>query len=246
MARHRYHRRQRRSKWAAQTAIPLTFKIKHRYVSGMSITQAGNFVEFHSFRANGIFDPDQSGIGHQPMYTDEVANMGYSEYFVLRSRITVSPQTVSASPAPPVMAGCILANMTINSGNIAPDAGGNQTQAILEYTERNPGSIKQLVWGPSNFVATQGTERTKIVCTYDAKRENQVSKMSDLYQNSGWVGAATATGGSPGPTSDPTFQWYFNVWQGCLYANTVTYHYLVEIEYQVLWFKVGAQIIRQS
>ena len=42
----------------------------------------------HVFIANSVFDPDSSGIGHQPMGFDEMAQ-NYNHYVVLGSKITV-------------------------------------------------------------------------------------------------------------------------------------------------------------
>lgn len=39
-------------------------------------------LTYHLFRANGIFDPDVTGTGHQPLYRDQVADL-YTNYTVI-------------------------------------------------------------------------------------------------------------------------------------------------------------------
>lgn len=42
----------------------------------------------YSFRANSIYDPDLTGVGHQPRYHDQWSNF-YERYMVVGSNITV-------------------------------------------------------------------------------------------------------------------------------------------------------------
>lgn len=43
---------------------------------------------YYLFSANGLYDPNISGTGHQPYYFDQLANM-YNHYTVMSSKITV-------------------------------------------------------------------------------------------------------------------------------------------------------------
>lgn len=45
--------------------------------------------QIYTFRANGMYDPDKTGTGHQPLYRDEMAAQ-YSAYTVLKAKISVS------------------------------------------------------------------------------------------------------------------------------------------------------------
>lgn len=65
-----------------------------RYVSQTPLTVTLGSAR-HIFRANGMFDPDQTGSGHQPLYFDTLMAV-YQHYTVLRSRIKITPMPESA------------------------------------------------------------------------------------------------------------------------------------------------------
>lgn len=78
-------------RWAGknQTGFPKQLTIKHRYVDRTTIAcTAGAFANY-KFRCNGMFDPNHSGTGHQPMYFDQLAAL-YNHYTVTKSKIKVS------------------------------------------------------------------------------------------------------------------------------------------------------------
>lgn len=57
-----------------------------RYVTNISIDAAVAATGSHEFRANSIFDPDVTGVGHQPMGRDEWS-VAYDHYTVLGASI---------------------------------------------------------------------------------------------------------------------------------------------------------------
>lgn len=60
-----------------------------RYVEAISITLTLG-VGNARFTANGLYDPNQSGTGHQPMYFDQLMAV-YDHYTVLKSKIKITP-----------------------------------------------------------------------------------------------------------------------------------------------------------
>ncbi len=58
------------------------------YVDQSNISIASG-VGFYQFRCNGLFDPNATGGGSQPMYFDQIMAL-YNHYTVLSSKITVS------------------------------------------------------------------------------------------------------------------------------------------------------------
>ena len=76
--------------------------IKLRYCTQVSIPGGAGHGSYQ-FRANSLYDPDLSGVGHQPMGFDEMSAR-YLHYQVLGSRIKVSPiingTTTSQGDAP--------------------------------------------------------------------------------------------------------------------------------------------------
>lgn len=55
----------------------------------MSLNSAAGVVAWHSFRANSVYDPDSTGVGHQPSYYDQCAAI-YNHYRVINSRAKAS------------------------------------------------------------------------------------------------------------------------------------------------------------
>lgn len=70
------------------TLIPDQMFCKLRYRATINLSDANGIFAVHNFRANSIFDPDQSGIGGQPLGRDQW-NDFYQRYQVMASGITV-------------------------------------------------------------------------------------------------------------------------------------------------------------
>jgi len=66
--------------------FPKKLKVVHKYVTNLVGTAAG--VSFnYQFSCNGLYDPDITSIGHQPLYFDQMTNV-YNHYTVFRSKCT--------------------------------------------------------------------------------------------------------------------------------------------------------------
>jgi hypothetical protein len=59
----------------------------HRYVDNFTLNSAGPLVK-NTFSANGLYDVDITGVGHQPMGFDQ-CKLFYTHYVVTSSRIKV-------------------------------------------------------------------------------------------------------------------------------------------------------------
>lgn len=67
--------------------VPDTKIVKHRYVDTFTLSAGAGLPASRVFRANSIFDPDQTGVGHQPLGTDEWS-VFYNHYNVIGSKVT--------------------------------------------------------------------------------------------------------------------------------------------------------------
>lgn len=65
--------------------------VSHRYCDVVTLpgATAAGFPSVFVFRANSTYDPDYTGVGHQPLYRDEMAAV-YSYYTVMKSFIKVT------------------------------------------------------------------------------------------------------------------------------------------------------------
>lgn len=93
----RYKRRIRRvprNKFSIKSAaLPRTMAVRLKYFDQLRLDPQPGIPAVHSFRANSCYDPDFTGIGHQPMAFDQYMAL-YSRYTVVGSKIsiTASPQ----------------------------------------------------------------------------------------------------------------------------------------------------------
>lgn len=87
---------------------------KLRYVDNFNLTGGAGVVGANVFRFNSCFDPDLTGVGHQPMYFDQFAGAvgtgPYSRYRVISAKATVSfmqtsPPAVAATNLGPIVVG---------------------------------------------------------------------------------------------------------------------------------------------
>lgn len=74
---------------AGNSPFPPQYRCTHRYTSLKTLTASPATTGHLIFSANGLFDPDISGIGTQPLYFDQLSAI-YDHYSVCNSRIRVS------------------------------------------------------------------------------------------------------------------------------------------------------------
>jgi hypothetical protein len=68
-----------------QTGMPKQLRMKLRYVFSVRLTTGLGTPARYQFSCNGLFDPDITGTGHQPMYFDQMMAL-YNHYTVMNSK----------------------------------------------------------------------------------------------------------------------------------------------------------------
>lgn len=64
--------------------------VRHKYCDNFQFGAAGaSGISYYQWRANSMYDPDYTGVGHQPMFRDEMAAQ-YQHYTILSSYIKVT------------------------------------------------------------------------------------------------------------------------------------------------------------
>lgn len=109
MARRKYIKKKKRT-YRRKPKIPLGIHKKTtqiarlRYCEGVELNPGvSGTLSAAVFRANSPHDPNQSGVGHQPMAWDEYSQL-YNHYVVLGSKITVQfASNVASTLSPPVV-----------------------------------------------------------------------------------------------------------------------------------------------
>lgn len=82
----------RPSSWGSKyrDPFPAVEKYQLRYATTREINPGVAVAASYLFRANSIFDPDQTGVGHQP-YGHDILEQIYNHYCVDSATITVTP-----------------------------------------------------------------------------------------------------------------------------------------------------------
>lgn len=154
MAFYRYGRRRRRtyrrkSKRAMLSRVPRFLQPKIRTVS-MPYRHYQSFVsatvQYQTFRMNSIYDPDYTGLGHQPFGYDQL-ELQYGRYNVIASRIRFRAQNNRESY-------CTL------FWEVSPDVARTYTIDTLTESPHIEGHVR-LYGGSSTGIANAGATATR-------------------------------------------------------------------------------------
>lgn len=81
-----------------------------RYVTSVQLQIAGSAAGIRTFSANGLYDPDITGVGHQPMGFDVYSSV-YSKYMVRASTCTIAAiSPTDLANGAPMAVGILLSN----------------------------------------------------------------------------------------------------------------------------------------
>lgn len=226
------------------TGPPTSYISRHRYVTSRIITPgSGAVIGQHTFGANDIYDPDKTGVGHQPMFVDQICAMGWDFWFVLRSRIKVTAIYPTNTETVGMYIGVILAVGGIPQPTLGTE--GTMDQAMLEYTEYNSGARRPMLAG--NALSRGNDRRVNITHSYDAKKFWKLDTYSDLYSIAGEYGLCSSAGPTQGPSATNSVN--YTVWSATMVGNepSATAQWVrIELEYDVLWMRDTVERIIQS
>jgi len=92
-----------------------------RYVDTVSLTGGAGVVGANTFRFNSLFDPDLSGVGHQPYYFDQMCGPAgtapYLKYRVLSAKATVRYMITTAPATTAVNIGPVVVGLLATATN---------------------------------------------------------------------------------------------------------------------------------
>lgn len=101
--------------------FPKTTMVKLRYVEAISINPGTGTIGQYGFRANSCFDPNLSGIGHQPNGFDQWA-VFYNHYIVVGARMKATFSIAGTTAA---------AGMNICGINLSDDASATTDVSLM-------------------------------------------------------------------------------------------------------------------
>lgn len=171
--------------------LPRKALVTHRYVSSIILTSTSGAIAKHQFSANGMFDPDITATGHQPLYFDQFTAL-YDHYTVIGSKITVKLCSGTANEAAGQFA--MMLNDDTSSTNITdPEHAFEQSQHSNRLTLIPPNSnnsyAQRLTWSPKKVFGGSILANDALQGTVSANPTEQ--SYYDLYFSS--FGSATTT-----------------------------------------------------
>lgn len=180
------------------SGIPQFIKTKQVYFTREILGNGINNPDFHTFRLNSTFDPDETGVGHQPKGRDVMAGI-YNDYTVTGCKYNV--QFVSASSAKQLVGCLITTNATLgatfDSQNEIMETKSPYNKKRMLYSTTD--SVKQEKVGIVGYVpmskfalATQGSLSDQFTTGVGANPANSV-RLHIWCQNED--GSPTAVGG---------------------------------------------------
>lgn len=124
----------------AGLGFPKRMLMTNRYCETGTLTTGGSgSLVTYNYRANSLYDPNQTGGGHQPMYFDQMMSI-YNHWICIGSKITITwaqmPDT--AGSRPPVTVGVFLND----DSTVSPSFNGilEQTIASKRTMTQNSGN----------------------------------------------------------------------------------------------------------
>ncbi|AXH77724.1 MAG: putative capsid protein [Cressdnaviricota sp.] len=110
-------RRYTRLSRAPRRPLPQKFKFRSRYVDlNRNLSSTAGQQVTHVYSANGLYDPDRTGVGHQPIGFDQLMPM-YDQYTVIASKISVRCVPVAGQQGS-CLFGLMAKEDTVSTNNI--------------------------------------------------------------------------------------------------------------------------------
>lgn len=138
-----------KTKKGNQNPFPSTYTTKMKYADSYTLT---NTSPLQVFNLNGLFDPDQSGLGHQPLGFDQLCPTMYSRYRVSRISWTVIA-------APPNTSGtCAMIACRPNNASLpaAPNVGNWAEKPRTQVRTMAVGGDPMVITGSVNLAELNG------------------------------------------------------------------------------------------
>lgn len=114
--------------------LPSRYITKHKYSDTFVLNAVNNYQ--YLFNLNSLFDPNRTGIGHQPYGYDQLAGL-YNRYRVIRTSYVISGIQAD-SPGTNVRIGAQPANDIILYGNLSAMCEAPRSKFIVQGAQGSP------------------------------------------------------------------------------------------------------------
>lgn len=160
--------------------IPQRSIVRHKYATSIN-TLAGSGLYY--FNLNSMYDPDRSGIGHQPYGRDTFATL-YGQYRVIGCKYTVEVSSNSAT----ILVGTLVSNDQFVYTAVGGDFNELKEQPRARFVTQAPGSPIKKIHGYADCASILG--RTKAQYMSD---ENTAAQVNNNPSENCILTIATAT-----------------------------------------------------
>lgn len=131
--------------------IPNRYICKMKYAESITTNASGQF----QFRLNSLFDPNSTGVGHQPYGFDNLALL-YNRYRVVSCGWRI--QAPSSTAGSPFVVGCLPSNDVLVTWS---DFGQMAENPRTKYVTNNPGAPVATLTGKSYLPRLMGRSRAQ-------------------------------------------------------------------------------------
>lgn len=147
-------RRVQPKSYNTNVGLPLTKRVKLTYYDNIGLTSVSGTLSQHNFNLASVFDPDVTGVGHQPYGRDEWAVL-YKQYYVSSAKITVKFSN-SQSNNMPHKVGLVLDKDGTLSGvrNTRMEQTKGRSQRTLLSNSNNTQTVSA-IYSPKSFFSIQ-------------------------------------------------------------------------------------------
>lgn len=162
--------------------------VEFKFCQNFSISPSAGLIEHVAYRANSMYDPDYSGLGHQPLGFDQWLPTFFNHYCVVKSTISVQAYSPGHTS--------VASNTYMIGVNLVDTPASLISNTVTSMMERPKSTYKMLANSNS------GQTIQKVVKTFDAKR---------FFHKSDVVGDKDLRGGY---NYNPNEEAIFQVWAG--------------------------------
>lgn len=185
--------------------FPKMLKFKHKYATQRLFTTTSGVATTYVFRANGMYDPDFTGVGHQPLYFDQMGTV-YNHWYVVASKIKWTFVPDGTSVQAPYRITCYVDDDSTPSGALTPDGASEQTGSVVKVCQGGVNPSKETI---TMYYDAQKTWGNNVL----ANSRQRGTVANDPSEQIFFHGQVTPLNGS----------------------STVTVYAIVEIEYTAIW-----------
>lgn len=136
--------------WSGKTntGFPKSMKFKHRFVTWATLTSTAGSLANYRMSCNGLFDPDLTSAGKQPLYFDQLAAI-YNHYTVTKSKITIRG-IAGYAQTDPMLLGVFINDDTTTTPTTADPLAEQSTAAYTFIGTQDGGRSISKKWDAKN------------------------------------------------------------------------------------------------